>query len=317
LILVTIKGSLDDAFHESCPWDQASLVIQFYKQLSWQSATKWHAVVICPTHQDKSDMLGFKKKECILLCVQVLKSQLSQFKERVLAEYRESEAYSGLRNDSQRIRSIAVLEYLLDRGGEKARRCELHDQFVIGGSSRKRSPQDLDESTPFESPAFPMNNWQFQRILERLEYFKFVERSEVTPPSNRTKGRKKQDVYYSISINHITWEDLGRDPQADKELLDTIRQVYVNPFFKTEMIRKELLEIDLKSISSKELEEKLQGYAHFIVHINNDLISRWARGIPDSDKRLRTMLFNYLRRGGHTYWAYTPPSSQSSEKLSP
>jgi len=208
-----------------------------------------------------------------------------------------------------------MLECILEKGGAEIRQCELHEQFAVGGQFRKRSPQDSEKKT-FEQPLFPMTNWQFYRILERLEFFNFIERNEVTPPSKRTKGRKKLDVFYSVSLDHITWEDMGQNPQTGEGIWKIVRHIYDDPFCKTDMVRKELLEIDLESISSEELENKLQGYAHWIVHIDNDLATRWAKLIPESNKRLRTMLLNYLGRGGHTYWAYAPPSSNSKGRQS-
>lgn len=147
---------------------------------------------------------------------------------------------------------------------------------------------------------------EMQRILDRLIDARFVNRYEKRPKSKRTKDRTKLEVYYAVSPFQIKPEDLNTDEDLQRfnDLLVKAGAVQAGPLVRTEIFRHELVDMGFPDISDKELEAYLLAFAKRYVHVDNDVVARWANDLPPEKYVLRCQLMNYIKAGGHVSRAY-------------
>ncbi len=220
--------------------------------------------------------------------MQVAASQLDGFFNRVRKEYMESESYLALRKNRQRTASLAVIDFLLKRGGQKVRRRDIRRLFIAKGVEHSKTSHDEAGDDVI------LSELQLQRILKRLVHAGFIERSEEYAESKRTKGKKKE-VYYAISRSHIKQEDC---------------MTVAGPLLKGHKIKEGLLEMDLKSINDEDFWEWLNGVARFVFELepNDWRIRQWAMKLPPSKRLLRTQVLRHLDESGH-YYPSSPPGN--------
>jgi len=113
------------------------------------------------------------------MCVEVVESKLPFFTDRVLKEFKESEACQGLKSEGQPEKHEAVLRYILMKG-VKVRRRELEQEFV-------------------KNRGFAAN--ELTRTLDRLTKTKFLECEKVRTPV------KNVAVYFRAHRDRIVLND--------------------------------------------------------------------------------------------------------------
>jgi hypothetical protein len=247
----------------------------------------------------------FITRLCMYVCVQVLESRKAQFRKRVLDDYQASEAYKRLRSTAQRVASRAVLVYLLGKGGAQVQRAELKAVFVVGGEEkfeREHSPETDGK------PIGGILDNDLQRILDRLIDAGFVKKYKKKPKSRRTKDRTKVNIFYAISPSQFKSEDLNTDEDLKRfdDILVKAGAVQAGPLVRTEVFRHELVDMGFPDISDKELEAYLQAFAKRYVHVDNEVVARWANDLPPEKYVLKCQLMKYIKAGGHVSRAYGP-----------
>lgn len=241
----------------------------------------------------------------MLFCMQVLKERQAQFADRIMKEFKASDDFRTFRSVTQREAAVGILDYLLDKGGALIRRNELKRVFIAGGRERFNRKQSQETDAKMIEGVL---DHEMQRILDRLCAAGFVKRWERRPKSNRTKDRTKPDVFYSISPFLIKREDVNTDEsmQELKKIDKLIEQHRAGPLVFTEVFRHNLLDMGFPNISDKDLEAFLQPFAKGYVHVDNDLVARWAAELPPEKARLKTQIIKYIQSGGHVSRRYDP-----------
>jgi len=120
------------------------------------------------------------------MCVQVTKTKLPGFSERVMSEFIDSNLYKSLKSEEQKERYKAVLRSILLRN-EKVRRRDLSEVFVKGGGF---VPNELT------------------RILKGLTYAMFIDREDVRTPA------KVVESYYRVHRDRVVLNDCTDDLPA-------------------------------------------------------------------------------------------------------
>lgn len=233
--------------------------------------------------------------------MQVSKVKLIQFRERMLSEYRESDAFLTFKPSKkngylQRDSSIAVLTYILDRGGDKVRWREIRHVFCLGGELRDRTALDTS-----------LRVIELERILERLLIAGFVEREEVPTRSTRTKGRQKPDVYYGIPLVRILFDEMEGGEDLDMDAMRATAAIYdvAHVYWLLQKARERMVE-KLPSLLTDD--DALKNYIMFwgSVYLSNFsdeeekrrrqeiAVREWTSSLPDEKRNLRAQVMNYL-----------------------
>jgi hypothetical protein len=231
----------------------------------------------------------------------MLEKNIPGFRSRIIDEFEMSVEYSSLRTNETRDASKAILHYLASQGERWVRRNELTALFVAGGSDKCKRVQTRETGDKL-IPG--LADRQLQRILNRLIDGKFVCRKPKSPKSKRTPGRGKPDVYYYIHPTHIRTEDFidGDVWELIPKNDDNLERERVGPHALITTIQC----TKFQNFDGRELEDFVQAILKMFVHVDNELIRRWADELPLKERRLKASLLRYINEGGHVTRAYPP-----------
>jgi hypothetical protein len=197
--------------------------------------------------------------------MQVLTSRREAFSYRVLDDYQNSEGYLKI-SKRQRFCSVEVLKFLLSHGVDEVRRREIRGKFIGDREHWERPAIKVNGKSV--RPALPLKDCELQHILNKLIVEGYVKKEMMCPGSNRTKDRKKMDVFYRVSFLQLKDEDwLGGEALKafraimSAELVEKASMVVREPLTKKILARAALRGIKITNTSDEDLDEWLNGGA--------------------------------------------------------
>lgn len=248
--------------------------------------------------------------------MQVSETKLPQFRQRVLSEYKESDAYHTFRHSAkfgyrQRDSSIAILTYILNKGGDNVRWSELKDVFGLGGDHRDRKALEVS-----------LRDNELNRILKNLVVAGFIEKEEVHPPSTRTRNRNKPDVYYRYPLIAIHFDEMEGGENLDMDQWRESAAPYMDNYniWLLAKPRAEIIKNFYKFLDDDEAFKefmKLWGGIYRSEFSDEEeragdlerAAREWANALPDTKWRLRAQILNYLDADGIKESGWTSPQA--------
>ncbi len=142
--------------------------------------------------------------------------------------------------------------------------CETN--FIVG--IRKRGINLPDMSILWESPYLPLTDRELQRIMDRLIEYGFVTTSTKLPAFEKDQGAERKMTATMQSASSAWF-------RRAMEKSPSIMPYFTDRFQMLELVKKELLGIDIQEMTKEELEEKLDYIRLFLFISAKYRVSKW------------------------------------------